>query len=105
MVYSFTPVHLHLLEKYEWPVLLPANTPHCDSCIFAWSWINAIGNREMYMNCADVAISGPQGTSITGAGLLIANVGGHEIVQPPATESTGPASSGTSIKHLPINSA
>lgn len=59
----------------------------------------------MYMNCADVSISGPSGSSITGAGLLIANVGGHEIVQPPATESSGPGSPASSIKHLPINAA
>ena len=30
--------------------------------IFAWSWFNHIGNREMYMNCAAVTISGT-GTS------------------------------------------
>jgi len=86
-------------------VLLPANVPNCDSCIFAWSWINAIGNRELYMNCADIAIRGGSGHSITGAGLLIANVGGHEIVQPPSNVGGGPTGSGTTIKHLPLNVA
>ncbi|EED22716.1 conserved hypothetical protein [Talaromyces stipitatus ATCC 10500] len=26
--------------------------------LFAWSWFNKIGNREMYMNCAQVTIEG-----------------------------------------------
>jgi hypothetical protein len=30
-------------------VPIPASTPACESCIFAWSWVNAVGNREFYM--------------------------------------------------------
>ncbi|KAJ3495381.1 hypothetical protein NLG97_g3435 [Lecanicillium saksenae] len=29
-----------------------------DNVLFAWSWFNKIGNREMYMNCAHVTIAG-----------------------------------------------
>ncbi|RKF80937.1 hypothetical protein GcM1_188022 [Golovinomyces cichoracearum] len=28
------------------------------NAIFAWSWVNQVGNREYYMNCASVAITG-----------------------------------------------
>ena len=28
------------------------------NALFAWTWFNLVGNREMYMNCADVTISG-----------------------------------------------
>jgi hypothetical protein len=94
-----------LAESFEWPVKIPANAPSTESCIFAWTWINAIGNREFYMNCADIAIHGGSGSSISGAGLLLANIGGHEIIQPPATTGGGPSGAGTTIKHLPINVA
>lgn len=39
---------LILLAEFNWPVRLPANLPSCDRCTFAWSWINAVGNRELY---------------------------------------------------------
>lgn len=49
------------------------------NALFAWSWFNLIGNREMYMNCADVVISG--GTATVTAfennypDMSVANVG------------------------------
>jgi hypothetical protein len=36
---------------------VPSDTPAGDA-IFAWSWFNQVGNREMYMNCAVVTIQG-----------------------------------------------
>ncbi|KAF2637988.1 hypothetical protein P280DRAFT_406031 [Massarina eburnea CBS 473.64] len=36
---------------------VPAELPNGDAT-FAWTWFNNIGNREMYMNCASVKISG-----------------------------------------------
>ncbi|KAK0670991.1 hypothetical protein QBC41DRAFT_363566 [Cercophora samala] len=30
--------------------------------VFAWTWFNKIGNREMYMNCAPINITGGTGT-------------------------------------------
>lgn len=51
------------------------------NAILAWSWFNLIGNREMYMNCADVSISG--GTGTMGAfenkypDMFVANVGNN----------------------------
>ena len=31
--------------------------------VLAWTWFNKIGNREMYMNCAPVTVTGPDGSS------------------------------------------
>lgn len=42
-----------------WPLTLPNDAPSGEA-LFAWSWFNQIGNREMYMNCAHVTIQGRQ---------------------------------------------
>ncbi|KAG5957321.1 hypothetical protein E4U58_006188 [Claviceps cyperi] len=36
---------------------VPSDTPS-GPALFAWSWFNQIGNREMYMNCASINIAG-----------------------------------------------
>ncbi|KAG5939872.1 hypothetical protein E4U59_002851 [Claviceps monticola] len=36
---------------------VPSDTPS-GPALFAWSWFNQIGNREMYMNCASITIAG-----------------------------------------------
>ncbi|RSH76933.1 uncharacterized protein EHS24_003870 [Apiotrichum porosum] len=36
---------------------VPSDAPSGDA-VFAWTWFNNIGNREMYMNCAHVTIAG-----------------------------------------------
>ncbi|KHN97464.1 uncharacterized protein MAM_04479 [Metarhizium album ARSEF 1941] len=38
-----------------WKFNLPADTP-AGEALFAWSWFNQIGNREMYMNCAHITV-------------------------------------------------
>ncbi|KAJ1959398.1 hypothetical protein GGI12_004358 [Dipsacomyces acuminosporus] len=53
---------------------LPSNLPGTSHAVFAWSWVNAEGNREFYNNCGDVAIVGPAG-SYTGKKMTIANYG------------------------------
>ncbi|KAJ2058638.1 hypothetical protein GGI17_004906 [Coemansia sp. S146] len=58
---------------------LPANVPASNSAIFAWTWVNAIGNREFYMNCADVAIKSSS-TSFTGKQMTIANHHGYPTI-------------------------
>ncbi|KAJ2416968.1 hypothetical protein H4218_005426 [Coemansia sp. IMI 209128] len=58
---------------------LPKDVPASDKAIFAWTWVNAVGNREFYMNCADVAIKS-YSNSFTGKRMTIANhVGGPDI--------------------------
>jgi hypothetical protein len=37
---------------------IPAYAPSKTNAIFAWTWINLTGNREFYMNCAWINISG-----------------------------------------------
>jgi hypothetical protein len=48
------------------------------NALFAWSWFNLIGNREMYMNCADVTLSGGAGSTSSFAAaypkMFVANV-------------------------------
>lgn len=42
-----------------WDFTLPTDIPSGDA-VFAWTWFNRLGNREMYMNCASVTIGGGQ---------------------------------------------
>ncbi|KAL2827572.1 hypothetical protein BDW59DRAFT_179086 [Aspergillus cavernicola] len=42
-------------KSYQFTV--PADAPSGEA-LLAWSWFNKIGNREMYMNCAQVTIGG-----------------------------------------------
>lgn len=37
---------------------IPSFAPSSNSALFAWTWFNKMGNREMYMNCARVTIQG-----------------------------------------------
>ncbi|KAJ1954660.1 hypothetical protein EC988_002311 [Linderina pennispora] len=55
---------------------LPSDLPGTDHAVFAWSWVNAVGNREFYMDCADVSISGSS-KSFTGKEMTIANYGSN----------------------------
>ncbi|KAI7833922.1 hypothetical protein BX661DRAFT_169026 [Kickxella alabastrina] len=32
---------------------LPAGLPGTSNAIFAWTWVNAVGNREFYNNCGE----------------------------------------------------
>jgi len=59
-------------------VTIPADAPPSDHVVFAWTWLNNLGNREYYMNCADIVITGgKQGGSVTGKQLLVANYPGY----------------------------
>lgn len=64
---------------------LPNDTP-AGEALFAWTWFNQIGNREMYMNCAvvtigasaakrDLAVRGPQDSFNSRPAMFVANVG------------------------------
>lgn len=91
-----------VLASYTWHVQLPPNLPSCERCTFAWTWINAIGNREYYMNCADVKIIGGSGHGISGTSLTLANLPGYPTIQPPSNYG-GPESS--KFSYHPINAA
>ncbi|KAM3506902.1 hypothetical protein MY10362_002089 [Beauveria mimosiformis] len=51
--------------KSTWPFTLPNDTP-AGEALFAWSWFNNLGNREMYMNCAHVTIQPRDGAAAAG---------------------------------------
>jgi hypothetical protein len=47
---------------------IPAEVPAGDYTL-AWTWFNRIGNREMYMNCAPITVSGGSGSDSTFSAL------------------------------------
>lgn len=57
---------------------VPSDTP-AGEAIFAWTWFNKTGNREMYMNCAAVNITGSSAKRASALSSLpdmfVANVG------------------------------
>ncbi|EGO56821.1 hypothetical protein NEUTE1DRAFT_117496 [Neurospora tetrasperma FGSC 2508] len=67
-----------LAGKYDFTI--PADAQSGDA-IFAWTWHNRIGNREMYMNCAPVTIAANNKRDVAGAAfstrpqIFVANVG------------------------------
>ncbi|KAK2735827.1 hypothetical protein FQN57_001104 [Myotisia sp. PD_48] len=63
---------------YNYSFSVPSSVPS-GKAIFAWSWFNLEGNREMYMNCAHVEITGGSRDTSAFAALpdiFKANVGG-----------------------------
>ncbi|KAF8938705.1 hypothetical protein EDD21DRAFT_362281 [Dissophora ornata] len=69
-------------QDYSVAVPLPATAPN-GKAVFMWLWNNAIGNREMYSNCADVMIQGgANGGSISGVAPLFANYGPQSLLIP-----------------------
>lgn len=62
--------------KPTWDFDIPANAPG-GHALFAWTWFNLVGNREMYMNCAQVQINGGSGSNFasTHPDMFVANVG------------------------------
>lgn len=71
--------------KQDWAITIPSTAP-AGQAVLAWSWVNAVGNREYYMNCADVIItqSNPTyagaGGYVTGPQMLIVNVPGYPTI-------------------------
>ncbi|KAG0380862.1 hypothetical protein BGX24_004072 [Mortierella sp. AD032] len=66
---------------YRVPVMLPQDAPS-GNVTFMWLWYNAIGQRELYSNCADIRIEGRDGGSFKGLAPLIANYGPSNPVFP-----------------------
>ncbi|KAE8454286.1 hypothetical protein EG329_005211 [Mollisiaceae sp. DMI_Dod_QoI] len=64
-------------EVFEFTV--PADAP-TGSAVFAWTWFNKIGNREIYMNCASVTIAPGSGGDVavpfsSRPDIFVANLG------------------------------
>ncbi|KAF8986933.1 hypothetical protein BGZ52_007017 [Haplosporangium bisporale] len=76
-------------DKYTIPVQIPANAPS-GKATFQWIWNNAVGNRELYSNCADIEIQGVNGGSISGVEPLYANYGPSSVYIPEFPEANMP---------------
>ncbi|KAI9766657.1 MAG: hypothetical protein M1835_007147 [Candelina submexicana] len=48
----------------DFPFTVPAHIPSNSTALFAWSWFNREGNREMYMDCAVISITGGSGGNL-----------------------------------------
>lgn len=46
------------------PVTMPSSVPD-GQYTFAWTWLNKVGNREFYMNCAPIQVGSGAGTAST----------------------------------------
>ncbi|KAK9720425.1 hypothetical protein K7432_004121 [Basidiobolus ranarum] len=68
-----------LIASLDYNVQIPAEAPS-GRATFAWAWINKVGNREYYMNCADIEIKGDANGSISGPKLAVANLPGYPTI-------------------------
>ena len=75
-------IHNCLLTNYKHKFELP-DVPNGKLTIF-WTWINAVGNRGYYMDCADVNINirnnNITSSIIEGKELIIANLEGYPVI-------------------------
>ncbi|KAM0702555.1 hypothetical protein Q7P35_009985 [Cladosporium inversicolor] len=73
---------------------IPKEFPNTDRATLAWTWFNKIGNREMYMNCAPIAITGGsdngQGYYDSLPDMFVANVPTSECTTEESTDPTMP---------------
>jgi hypothetical protein len=71
-----------LISGMSYSFELPNDFPATDITVF-WTWVNAIGNREYYMDCADVTIqNGNTNTQsvVSGVDLLVLNLPGYTTI-------------------------
>lgn len=79
-----------LLDRMSYSFDIPKDAKGGDVTVF-WTWINRIGNREYYMECADVTMNtNGNTTNISGKELLIVNLPGYPKV--PEWEVGAPSS-------------
>ncbi|KAL6892300.1 hypothetical protein GGI43DRAFT_190939 [Trichoderma evansii] len=81
---TFKVIHSYIGEcppagVSSWDFTVPADAP-AGEALFAWTWFNNVGNREMYMNCAAVTIGAgkKRAASVPFASrpdIFVANVG------------------------------
>ncbi|KAG0245338.1 hypothetical protein BGX31_007536 [Mortierella sp. GBA43] len=72
-------------QPYSVSVPIPKNAPN-GKATFMWLWNNAIGNRELYSNCADIEIrGGSNAKTFKALPLVVANYGpdSHSIPEFP----------------------
>lgn len=70
----------------EFPVTMPSNIPE-GRYTFAWTWINKVGNREFYMNCAPIQVgSGGSSASTASAAQALSALPDMFVANLPNTE-------------------
>ncbi|KAJ4377611.1 hypothetical protein N0V83_000438 [Neocucurbitaria cava] len=68
------------------PVTMPSNIPD-GQYTFAWTWLNKVGNREFYMNCAPVQVGSGSGSGSTeSAASALASLPDMFVANLPNTE-------------------
>lgn len=68
------------------PVTMPKDIPD-GRYTFAWTWVNKIGNREFYMNCAPIQVgSGAASASTASAAKALSALPDMFVVNLPATQ-------------------
>jgi len=93
-----TVLYTCLLDSLTYTFDLPSGTPNGRVTVF-WTWINKIGNREYYMECADVNINNEInefGNVLKGKELLVVNLPGYPTV-PEWGSSTDPSITGEKL--------
>lgn len=65
-----------MVDSLSQDITIPSSAPSGEA-LFAWSWFNNAGNREMYMNCAVVTVTGG-GSGLTGPAPFVANAGTND---------------------------
>jgi hypothetical protein len=76
-----TVINNCLLDTMSYVVQFPRNLSNQPVTLF-WTWVNAIGNREYYMECADInIINGNSGSQqVVGKSLVIVNLPGFPTI-------------------------
>ncbi|KAK3491429.1 hypothetical protein B0T13DRAFT_478909 [Neurospora crassa] len=70
------PENAALADPFDYQFPIPGDIPTGNATI-AWTWLNKIGNREFYMNCAPVTLTGNGGDKSNWESLpnmLVANI-------------------------------
>lgn len=71
-----------LLSGMSYTFDVPDNTPSGELTVF-WAWVNKIGNREYYMECADILINTGNNhvdVELKGKELLVVNLPGYPVI-------------------------
>ena len=62
---SFTVIHSYIgscpLGAQSFDLTIPSDAP-TGAALFAWTWYNEVGNREIYQNCASITIAKGSGS-------------------------------------------
>jgi len=72
-------------QAATFPVTMPDNIPD-GQYTFAWTWLNKVGNREFYMNCAPIQVgSGTGKASTASASAALSSLPDMFVANLPAT--------------------